>query len=207
MLFATQGAYKGVRAAETAALVAWSAVANGDRLGGLVFSGAEHHEQRPALGVRAALRLLQTIASESLWEPAGGDAVSEVDAEHALLRLTRVARPGSLIFLLSDFDAFDTPAAAQLAQLTRHNDVVLISVHDPLEADLPPAGRYRVSDGRRILSVESGDPQRRERYRRHFAARQTQLQGFCRDHGVTLLSLSTADEPLAVLQRGLGLRR
>ena len=38
MLFATRGAYKAVRAAEMAALIAWSAVANGDRLGGLVFS-------------------------------------------------------------------------------------------------------------------------------------------------------------------------
>ena len=54
MLFATRGAFKGVRAAEAAALVAWSAVANGDRLGGLVFSETEHHELRPALGSRAA---------------------------------------------------------------------------------------------------------------------------------------------------------
>ena len=65
MLFATRGAFKGVRAAEAAALVAWSAVANGDRLGGLVFSETEHHELRPALGSRAALRLLQTISTES----------------------------------------------------------------------------------------------------------------------------------------------
>ncbi|MCY3731458.1 MAG: DUF58 domain-containing protein, partial [Rhodospirillaceae bacterium] len=50
MLFATRGAYKAVRAAQTAALVAWSAVANGDRLGGLVFSEREHVELRPRLG-------------------------------------------------------------------------------------------------------------------------------------------------------------
>src|SRR4029077_9436130 len=59
MLFATRGAYKGVRAAEIAALIAWSAVANGDRLGGLVFSEAEHHELRPALGMGAALAPVQ----------------------------------------------------------------------------------------------------------------------------------------------------
>ncbi len=50
MLFATRGEFKGVRAAEMAALIAWSAVAHGDRLGGLVFSESEHHELRPALG-------------------------------------------------------------------------------------------------------------------------------------------------------------
>ena len=86
MLFATRGAYKGVRAAEMAALIAWSAVANGDRLGGLVFSETEHHELRPALGLRSALRLFQKIAADSLWQPASSDAPAEVDAEHALLQ-------------------------------------------------------------------------------------------------------------------------
>ena len=85
--------------------------------------------------------------------------------------------------------------------------MILISIYDPLEAELPPAGHYRVSDGRRKLSVESGDPLRRERYRRHFIERQNKLQQLCRGHGMTLLSLSTSDEPLTVLQRGLGARR
>ena len=67
MLFATRGAYKGVRAAEIAALIAWSAVANGDRLGGLVFTETEHHELRPALGMRAA--------SAAVPEDRGGLAV------------------------------------------------------------------------------------------------------------------------------------
>src|SRR5215831_25034 len=93
MLFATRGAYKGVRAAEIAALIAWSAVANGDRLGGLVFSDTEHHELRPALGLRAALRLFQKIAADSLWDPAVRASGQDTDADHALLRLTRVARP------------------------------------------------------------------------------------------------------------------
>ena len=54
MHFATRGAFKAVRAAQTAALISWSAVANGDRLGGLVFSEREHVEIRPGLGRRAA---------------------------------------------------------------------------------------------------------------------------------------------------------
>ena len=101
MLFATRGAFKGVRAAEVAALVAWSAVANGDRLGGLVFSETEHHELRPALGSRAALRLLaDRSAADRCGSPPATAETLEADAERALQRLTRVARPGSLIFLV-----------------------------------------------------------------------------------------------------------
>ncbi len=94
MLFATRGAFKGVRAAEMAALIAWSAVANGDRLGGLVFSESEHHELRPALGARAALRLLQAVCTDSLWQPPEQGSSAEIDGERALQRLARVARPG-----------------------------------------------------------------------------------------------------------------
>src|SRR5690606_310969 len=94
--------FKGVRAAELAAIIAWSAIANGDRLGGLVFSETEHHERRPALGLRAALRLFQLIAADAFWIPPEREP-AETDARAALERLTRVVRPGSLIFLLSDF--------------------------------------------------------------------------------------------------------
>ena len=69
MLFATKGVFKAVRAAQTAALVAWSAVANGDRLGGLIFSDREHVELRPRLGRRAALRMLRVICDTAFWEP------------------------------------------------------------------------------------------------------------------------------------------
>ena len=141
MLFATRGAFKGVRAAEIAALVAWSAVANGDRLGGLVFSETEHHELRPALGSRSALRLLQTICTRSLWLPPTTAAALEVDAERALQRLARVARPGSLIFLLSDFRNLGADYERHLRQLAAHCDLMLAHCYDAVEAELPPLGR------------------------------------------------------------------
>src|SRR5690606_18017329 len=104
MRFGTQRAFKAVRAAEAAALIAWSAVANGDQIGGLVFSDAEHDERRPSLGRRAALSMLKLVAGDAFWtprEPSRADG--EAGADHALERLARVARPGSLCFLLSDF--------------------------------------------------------------------------------------------------------
>jgi uncharacterized protein (DUF58 family) len=210
MFFATRGAFKAVRAAQAAALLGWSTLHHGDRLGALIFDEHHHDELRPKRGQPPFMHVLRRLAAHPAWHNAEhrSDERSAAAALYqSLLRLRRVAQPGSLIILLSDFAAFDAQAAAHVTQLARHNDVILISIHDPLEAELPPAGRYRVGDGRRILGVESGDPQRRERYRRRFAERQGELQHLCRAHGITLLSLSTADEPLAVLQRGLGARR
>lgn len=198
MLFATRGAYKGVRAAETAALVAWSAVANGDRLGGLVFSATEHRELRPALGRRAALRLLQTIGSDSFWPDSPAES-AEIDAEHALLRLTRVARPGSLIFLLSDFRRLGPEAERHLRQLASHCDLMLVHFFDPVEAELPPPGRYRIQSGDRSFSIETGNDALRRRYRERFEERRASLRALALLPGIRLIECATSDDPRTVL--------
>ena len=199
MLFATRGAYKGVRAAEIAALIAWSAVANGDRLGGLVFSETEHHELRPSLGMRAALRLFQKIAADSLWDPAALSSTQATDADHALLRLTRVARPGSLIFLISDFRRLGADAERHLRELSGHCDLVLVHVFDPVEAELPPPGRYRVVSAGRTLSIETSNDALRRKYREHFAARAGALRSLASRPGIHLLECATHADARALL--------
>lgn len=199
MLFATRGAYKGVRAAEVAALVAWSAIANGDRLGALVFSETEHRELRPALGRRAALRLFQTIATESFWDAAGPAAAQAVDADHALTRLTRVARPGSLIFLLSDFRRLGVDAERHLRELASHCDLVLVHAFDPIEAELPPPGRYRVVSAGRTLAIETSNDALRRKYRERFAARAAALRSLARLPGIHLLECPTNVDARALL--------
>jgi uncharacterized protein (DUF58 family) len=198
MLFATRGAYKGVLAAEAAALVAWSAVANGDRLGGLVFSDAEHHELRPALGARAALRLLNITSSGSLWD-APAIPAAETDAERALLALTRVARPGSLLVLLSDFRRLGADADHHLRQLASHGDVLLMHFYDAVEAELPPPGRYRIESPGRSFSIETANEAVRRRYRERFAARRDALVALSRMPGIRLVDCPTDADPRNVL--------
>jgi len=210
MFFATRGSFKAVRAAQAAALLGWNTLRHGDRLGALIFDAHSHEELRPKRGQPALMHVLQRIAAHPAWrdgQPRDDGAAETAALYQGLLRLRRVAQPGSLIILLSDFAGFNERCAAQLAPLARHNDLLAVHVHDPLEMELPPAGHYPVSDGRRFISVETGNQLRRERYRRHFVEHQADLQHFCRRHGGTLLPLSTADEPLTMLQQALGRRR
>lgn len=201
MMFATRGAFKGVRAAELAGLIAWSAVANGDRLGGLVFSESEHHERRPAQGLRAALRLLQLISADAFWERRPGREPLETDAQPALERLTRVARPGSLVFLLSDFRQLGSGAERYVRQLAAHSDLFLGHVFDPLEAELPPPGRYRIQSRGRSLSIETGEVALRARYRERFETRRAAVRAFTRHRGVRCFECATNDDPRTVLAR------
>ncbi|WP_413436493.1 DUF58 domain-containing protein [Sulfuriferula sp. GW1] len=210
MFFATQGAFKAVRAAQAAALLGWRAVSQGDRLGALLFSETTHIELRPKRGKAALLHVLSQIARHAAWQQraAPNDALSAANAlNQTLVRLRRVAQPGSLIILISDFAHLNGQGSAHLAQLSRHSELILADIHDPLEAELPPPGHYRVSDGERFLTLATEDTQLRERYREGFIQQQAVLQQLCRRYGMTLLSLTTAEDPLAALRRGLGMRR
>ncbi|MDX1561280.1 MAG: DUF58 domain-containing protein [Gammaproteobacteria bacterium] len=204
MMFATQGAYKSVVAARAAAIVTWSAVANGDQLGGLVFDPSDHAELRPRLGRRAALRLLQLIAAHEGWRDGRRDNGGTGDAaafEHALGRLLRVARPGSLVWLCSDFVGQGPDFARQITQLASHGDVNLLHVYDPIEAELPPPGRYRINMGKKTLTIDTSDTELRRRFQADFAARCEQLAGLGRLPGVKLVSCASNEDPAAVLRR------
>ena len=201
MHFATRGVFKAVRAAQTAALIAWSAVGNGDRLGGLIFSEREHVEIRPRLGRRSTLRLFQAMSQDSFWKVAVDDVGdTSADAEHALARLTRVARPGSMIFLLSDFRNLGAQFEQNLLSLAGHCDIFAIHMFDPIEIDLPPPGHYRIHADAETISINTGSDSSRQRYSRQFQERRILLKELTRFPSVQLLDCSTVDDPLAVLK-------
>jgi len=200
MMFATRGAYKAVQAARAAAIVGWSAVGNGDQLGGLVFNELQHEELRPRLGRRAALRMMQQIAASSAWQqkPARPEPEARLTA---LKRLTRVARPGSAAYLFSDFSGLDEAYERQLRQLASHCDVQLVHIFDPVEMELPPPGRYRIDIGRHVHTIDTADMETRQRYRRNFDERRARLAGLARLPGVRLLDCQTGDDPLLTLSK------
>lgn len=205
MFFATRGAFKSVVAARTAALLAWSSHHHGDRVGGLLFSEENHRELRPQRGKAAVLRFIRALVEFSSWRgPAASPPIMPLSSP--LARLRRVARPGSLIFVISDFRALDDGVERHLAQLARHNSVVLLAIHDPLEAELPPPGLYRLTDGHRDALLDSADARVREHYQTQYAERVAHLHGLCRRYGLSFIPLQTNSELTGCL-RGDLLRR
>ena len=210
MFFATRGVFKSVLAAHAAALLAWSAVRHGDRLGGLVFSETKHEAMRPQRGKKGVLHFIQALVNHHAEGPIPAGPYQKVQSEEAalqaLIRLRRVARPGSLVFLMSDFRSLGPQGEAHLAQLSRHCDVLLLFISDPLEHNLPPAGQYRLSQGAKSLTLDTRDPAVRHRYHQKFQNRQNDLQALSQRYGIYFLPCGTSDALLPTLQRGLGQR-
>jgi len=206
MFFGTQQHFKSVLASKVAALLAWSTAHHGDRLGGLIFSENEHIELRPSRGKSASLHFIKQLAQHSAWNNKNRESVPSKSAADALGRLQQVNKPGSLIFLISDFRNMDDLGWSKLSQLSRHSDVVLISTHDPLEQQLPPAGNYKISHGEKELNLNTYNKKQRQLYQQRFLNQQSQLKNIARKMSMHHLSISTADEILPALQKQLGLK-
>ena len=202
MFFATQGAFKSVIAARAAALIGWAAIQHGDRIGALFFNGV-HHELRPLGGQRGVMRLIRQLVVAT--DPAAALASPTVDAHNsqlneALLRLHRVARPGSLVYILSDFYAMDTDTRRHLQRLRQHNDVVACQIVDALELAAPPAGRYAVTDGAATGLLDTRSGKRRQAYDDYFSGHHQAVRKLMRQCAVPLRRITTTADVLQALR-------
>lgn len=208
MHFATQGSFKSVVASRAAALISWAAHHRGDRLGGLIFGDTTHRELKPRLGRQAALRYVHELVNHPDWQQTDSAAADDQEAPltQAMAALRRVARPGSLAVLISDFVGFSRAAQAYLAGVARHNEVLAVFVSDPLEHDLPPPGRYRLVSHDEELAIDTYARTAREAYEHAFEERRNDLELFCQRYGIHLLAMSTEEDPVQCLQAALGKR-
>jgi uncharacterized protein (DUF58 family) len=196
MHFATRGVFKSVLAAKLAGLVAWAAQHHGDRIGGQIFTGHVCRELKPQNGKHAVLRFLSAICDQD------DDRAEQtvITLEHVLARLMHHARPGSRVYIISDFRGINDQVESHLARLSRHCEVVLIFVYDPLESRLPDKGRYRFTDDQRDVVIDTGDRQRLLKYQQHFTQRLQQLEQIAKKMGLALIQCSTADDPIQRLR-------
>jgi len=198
MHFATRGVFKSVQAKKLAALLAWIANQQGDRIGGQVFSQSSCKELKPQNGKHSVLHFLNTLVI------ADQIAGSDFTFPQALARLSQHARPGSLVYIISDFRGINEQAENFLLKLSEHCDVVLIFVYDPLEKGLPTQGRYRFTDeqsyNQREVLIDTSDKQRLTNYQLRFEERLQKLKRIALRRGLALVQCSTQDDPVQRLR-------
>ncbi len=202
MFFGSQVAFKSVIAAQAAAIFCWMAIDNGDRVGGLVYSDSSHSLVRPKRSRRSALHLLNQIHmyNNRLTDAANRQPPANVLANlpanqrglaGALGQIRRITKPGSTLYILSDFTTLDDTAMQYLYQLSRHNNVVCCFVYDALEENLPVPGFYSITDGQRKGTLNSYSQTARQTYQQNFQERMGALQSELVKLQVPFLKLRT----------------
>jgi uncharacterized protein (DUF58 family) len=180
--FGTRRAAKVRVASEVAALLAFSAIRNNDRVGLIVATDKVERIVPPKKGEKHVMRVVREILGFSPTErpppkPAGavrtdvssprerGGALGAATDLHAGLEaLVRVSRRRSIAFVVSDF--YDTDYERALALASAKHDVVPVVLVDPRDEALPDVGLASFEDlesGQSIV-VDTGDPRVRAWY-------------------------------------------
>lgn len=173
LFLGTSRSFKSVLAAEACALIAWTALAHNDRVGGMIFGREQCHEVRPRRNRQAILQLFRLLMDANHKLAAGREAPVNAQSEPlnlALRHSREIIRPGSIIYLLCDHAAIDHLNQALLVPLAAHNDLILLPVLDPLDRELPRNELLEFIQGGRSLKLDTSQPALTEAYRAQFEA-------------------------------------
>jgi len=199
MFFGTRRQFKSVLACRLAALMAWTASFEGDRVGGVVASQEKCSVLPPRSRRAGVLTLLNKLVSQQPTKP---DDIPKNRLDEWLGRLNQINQPGSTIIVLSDFSGLGHEGKYLLARLSRKSRVTIVFIYDPLEADPPNKGRYRLGSPETQVRVDLSSMAARRSWRSDFAGRLGDLQELSRRTSMSLLEVSTKLEAHKVIQQG-----
>jgi uncharacterized protein (DUF58 family) len=170
-----------------------------------VFAESDHVELRPKGGRRGILQLLNVLANRSresfTSKPEPGMAATAFRL--AINRILKAARPGSLVFLFSDFREWDQQARTAVLRLGAHHEVVAIFIYDQVEQAAPPPGSYPITDGHAHGMLQTHSSQVVEAYAEAFHTRYEEVRRLCRSRGIGFVPLATHEDIPTQLTKGL----
>jgi uncharacterized protein (DUF58 family) len=171
-------------AAELAAILAFSATSNNDRVGLVQFSDRIEHYLPPRKGSRHVLRLIRDVL---FFEPSHRGTSLQEGLDH----LNRVLRRKAIVFLFSDF--LDPHYEKSFRRTARRHELIAVRLGDPREELLPDVGLVELEDnetGVRLLVDTSSAPMR-QAYEARGQERREALRKLARSASVDLIEAST----------------
>jgi uncharacterized protein (DUF58 family) len=152
---------KNTLAAEIAAILAFSAIRNNDKVGLMIFTDEMELVIPPRKGKRHVLRVIREVL---YFKPKG----RATDIKGALEYLTRIAKRKTVAFVISDFftDTNETVLKKAMQIANKYHDVIAITLNDPRESSLPNCGLVALQDaetGHKTV-IDTGNAAVRRRY-------------------------------------------
>lgn len=181
-------------AAETAAVLGFSALNNGDKVGLLVFAHEPILFVPPEKGSRHLLRMIREILVAKPLQP-GTSIAAACDF------LVRSLHRKSLVFLISDFHA--DPIDRPMGKLARKHETVALRVIDPLEEKLPKGGKVAMIDPETGFEtiVNTDNPNLRMGYEKLMRRQHEGVSAVFHKHGIDSADLGTTGDTLAELHK------
>ncbi|NVK31025.1 MAG: DUF58 domain-containing protein [Gammaproteobacteria bacterium] len=190
MRFGTQVRIKAAQAHRVAALLAMAAVEQGWVVDHYHFD--QGIEAAPRVDDRLGLtaHLAQLVIAPTLEQPS--------DLAHTLHHLASRIRPGTPLYVVSDFFALNTRAEARLAAIAAHCTVIAVRLFDPAELTLPQVAEIELNDGIAARAIETL-PHDRARYAKAATSRMAQIEQTLTRAGCQVIAISTIDAALSAV--------
>jgi uncharacterized protein (DUF58 family) len=205
MFFGSRLAMKSVTAAEAAAIGAWRVLGVGDRVGAIVFNDRDLVEIKARRSRATVLQILNAVVAQNRALGVGRGLASAPSMLNTVLEhATRRALHDAAVIVISDFDGADDATRKMIGAMTRHNNVVALLVHDPLQSDLPASASMTVTDGELQIELEVGRASVRRSIEQAMQERLKGVFAWTRELGVPVLPLSAAEDTAPQLRHLLG---
>lgn len=194
--FGSAARFKRELAAELAAVLAFAATSNNDRVGLIVFTDQIELHIPPRRGRRHILRIVRELLA---FQPQGRGT----DIAHALDTLNRMYEKRSIVFLVSDFQASPESYRKALFMTNRRHDTIAVDLHDPMERSIANVGLLALEDAEtgRLLWVDTADRDWRAAFSEGVAAHEAAKQSVLRRTGVDRIVLNTREDYVLPLTR------
>lgn len=201
--FGTQEQFKRELATELAAILAFSAINNNDKVGVIFFTDKVEQFIPPKKGKSHILRIIREVLA---FEPTG----KGTDIAGALEYFSAVIKKRSICFILSDFMSkeFDRP----LKIASKKHDLVALRIHDTREDTLPNVGLVPMQDAEteKMLFVDTSSKKVRDNFAKNRAQTNEKLRKLFPASGVDLIDITTGTDyvkPLINFFKTRGKRR
>ncbi|PKR81438.1 DUF58 domain-containing protein [Brumimicrobium salinarum] len=180
---------------EVAAVLAFSAVANNDKIGAIFTTDQVEKYIPPKKGRSHALMILRELI---LFKPKH----TRTQLDIGLKFFRNIVKKRSICFVISDFyDENDFYDALKIAN--RKHDMVALRLYDPAEKELPNLGLIKMFDAEQgvVKWVNTGSKKVRDNYTEQYEESQQKLHDIFRRSGVDYASLSTEGKYLMELNK------
>lgn len=181
-------------AATLAAVLTYSAVLNGDKVGLLLFGCSPTFYLPPVKGMKQCLRIVREIVSAS---PGGKDHGMSTVSDLVL----QTQRKRSIVFLMSDF--LQEPDKGAIGQLNFRHELIPVRIHDHAELELPEAGRitFRDPESGALLQGNLADSVLRSTHAKAMKAHLTEWERIFTQLGIDMLDTRTAEDFIPQLRK------
>ncbi|MAW31690.1 MAG: DUF58 domain-containing protein [Flavobacteriales bacterium] len=185
--FGTNFQFKRDLCTEIAAIFAFSAIKNNDKVGVILFSNEVEKYIPPQKGKKHILRLIQEIIN---FQPKN----KKTNIESALEYLNMVIKKRSISFIISDFISANYQKSIKI--IKKRHDIIGIKLNDKSEKYLPNIGIIPLqnSETGEKYFLDSSNKKVREKFLNEKIFNDQKIKIFFQQNGIDLIELNTGEE-------------